>query len=477
MRGEILLDIKTKIIATIGPASHSEEILAQLIEKGIALARLNFSFGTHSEHKANILRIRKISEELQKPIAIIQDLQGPKLRVQKIKNGSIDLKVNSSITIVDDDDVDQNRIRISYPNLWKYITKGINLLLNDGLIELEVNEIEEGQIHCTVIHGGVLVEGKGLNIPSSELKIPSITDKDKKDLAFGLKNNVDFIALSFVRSDKDILELKNLISKSDKEVQIIAKIEKPEAIDNITQILQAADAIMVARGDLAIEMPLERVPLLQKKLIEVCHIHSKPVIIATQMLYTMEVSPRPSRAEVSDVAHAIHEGTDAVMLSGETAIGKYPVESVQTLVKIISESEKLLSPWIKEPREIKSIFRISSGVGFAICNLANILQAKAILTFTASGFTPLVISKMRPMTPIIALTPHLDVQRRCQLYWGVRAIHVNDIASTDEMFSVSEELVQKEKLAKKGDIIIITAGIPFGIKGTTNLIKVHIIGQ
>ena len=470
---------KTKVIATIGPASSTEEILTDFIQGGVSLARLNFSFGTLESHKAIIEKIRKISSELESSVAIIQDLQGPKLRVKKILDGSIDLKTGGSVSIVDRNELDKGMLSVTYPGLWKFVSKGSRILLSDGLIELEIEEIEEGSINCKIIHGGSLIEGKGLNIPSPTLKIPAITEKDKNDLQFGLQNEVDFVALSFVRSQKEIVELKNLISKSKKTARVIAKIEKPEAIDNITNILEAADAIMVARGDLAIEMPLERVPLLQRKLIELSHIHTKPVIIATQMLYTMETSPRPSRAEVSDVAHAIYEGTDAVMLSGETAIGKYPVESVQTLVKIVTEAEKSIFKIYQAPTEVKSIYRIPSSVAYAVCNLATMLQAKAIITFTSSGFTPLAISKQRSLIPIIALTPRKEVERRCCLYWGVKAFVTPDIDSTDKMFSVSEEIVREAKLAEKGDIIIITAGIPFGrgIQGTTNLIKVHTVGK
>lgn len=472
------MNIKTKIIATIGPASRSEEMLTELIENGVSLARLNFSFGTSREHSDVMVKIRKISEELQIPVAIIQDLQGPKLRVQKILDGAIDLEANASVTIVETTDVDKDMISISYPALSKFVAKDMHLLLDDGLIELKIEEIEEDKIHCKVLHGGHLLEGKGLNIPSPGLKIPAITDKDKEDLAFGLKNDVDFIALSFVKSKNDLLELKNLMKKSKKEIQMIAKIEKPEAIDNITEILQVASAIMVARGDLAIEMPLERVPSLQRKLVELCHIYSKPVIIATQMLYTMENNPRPSRAEVSDVANAILDGTDVVMLSGETAIGKYPIESVKTMVKIIEEAEKTTpnSPHLRDVK-IETIYQIPSNVGNATVLLADQLQAKAIFTFTASGFTALAISKQRPKTPIIALTPHKEVQRRCSLYWGVKSIVVDFINSTDEMFDISEKLALQENLAKKGDIILITAGIPFGKKMSTNLIKVHTIGD
>jgi pyruvate kinase len=472
------LDNKTKIIATIGPASRSEEILRELIKNGIDLVRLNFSFGTYQEHAEVIERVRKLSEELHMPVAIVQDLQGPKLRVQKILGGSVDLNANASVSIVETLDVDKNMISISYPNLSQYVSKDMHLLLDDGLIELKIDGIEPGKIHCKVLHGGHLIEGKGLNIPSSGLKIPAITEKDKEDLDFGLKNNVDFVALSFVRPKNDLLELKNLMKKSKKEAEIIAKIEKPEAIDNITDILQVASAIMVARGDLAIEMPLERVPSLQKKLVDLCHIYQKPVIIATQMLYTMEMNPRPSRAEVSDVANAIRDGCDVVMLSGETAIGKYPVETVQILEKIIAEAEKVpFKVKYKEDLKIETIYQIPSNVGHAAVSLADELHAKAIFTFTASGFTALAISKQRPKTPIIALTTKKEIQRRCCMYWGVRSFITDFIRTTDEMFQVSEKVTLSENIAKKGDIVIITAGIPFGTISTTNMIKVHTIGE
>ncbi|HUX98855.1 MAG TPA: pyruvate kinase [Candidatus Deferrimicrobium sp.] len=469
---------RTKIIATIGPVSSSEEVLYKLIKNGMNLARLNFSFGTAEEHKDRIIKMRKVSEELELPVAIIQDLQGPKLRIGKILDGSIDLIANNSVTIIDTPNVDKNTISITYPDFAKYVSKEMHLLLDDGLIELKIEEIDENKIHCKVLHGGHLVEGKGLNIPSAGLKIPAITDKDRNDLKFGLKNDIDFVALSFVQKKEDILELKDLISNANKDVQVIAKIEKPEAVDNITDIMQISDAIMVARGDLAIEVPLERVPTLQRRLIDLCHLYSKPVIIATMMLYTMEMNPRPTRAEVSDVANAVYEGTDVVMLSNETAVGKYPIEAVQTMVRIVSEAERT-SPLLNQPRkyEIKSIYQIPSGVSHSVCELADVLHAKAIFTFTASGFTALAISKQRPKTPIIALTTTKEIQRRCNIYWGVKSIITENIDSTDKMFKISEKLALDESLAKTGEIIIITAGIPFGISGTTNLIKVHTIGE
>jgi len=474
--GEIFLEKRTKIIATIGPASSSEEILMELIKSGVSLTRLNFSFGTHKEHQARIEKIRKISDELDLPIAIIQDLQGPKLRVQKLLDGSINLKADDKITIVDTLDVDKKTISISYPNLWQYIKKDMHLLLDDGLIELKVEAVEDGKIQCSVLHGGFLVEGKGLNIPSSGLKIPGITAKDKEDLKFGIQHHVDYVALSFVKTENDILELRQLIKESNSKTEIIAKIEKPEAIDHITKILQVSNAIMVARGDLAIEVPLERVPSLQRKLIELCQFYTKPVIIATQMLYTMEINPRPSRAEVSDVANAIQEGADAVMLSGETAIGKYPIEAVKTMAKIIVEAEKTSPRFLHEQEyTLETIHRIPSAASQAVCMMAQNLNAKAIFSFTSSGFTPLAISKQRPLTSIIALTPFKEVQRRCSLYWGVQSILVETIDTTDMMFEVSEKLAIEKGLAVPGDVIIITAGIPFGISGTTNLLKIHTI--
>ncbi len=470
------MENRTKIIATIGPASSSDEVLSELIMNGVRLARLNFSFGTHDEHKERIAQIRKISEELEIPVAIIQDLQGPKLRVQKILDGAIDLEANNSITLIESLDVDKNTLSITYPNLYKFVSKGMHLLLDDGLIELKIDEIEQAKIHCVVLHGGHLVEGKGLNIPSRGLKIPAITEKDREDLKFGLENNVDFAAMSFVRTEKEIIELKSIIAHSERETQIIAKIEKPEAIENMAKILNVADSLMVARGDLAIEMPLEQVPSLQRWLIELCHTHTKPVITATQLLWSMEVNPRPTRAEVSDVANAINEGTDAVMLSGETAIGKFPVESVKTLVKIINEAEKTAPKLhLYEKSKVEPTQQIPSGVSQAVRSLAEELQAKAIFTFTTSGFTALAISKQRPLIPIVALTPFPDVQRRCNLYWGVKAVVIEEIDSTDKIFDLTERIALKEKVAQPGDIVIITAGIPFGVKGTTNLIKVHTI--
>jgi pyruvate kinase len=468
---------KTKIIATIGPSSSSKDILREMVNS-IDLARLNFSFGDYNFHEQNINNIRELSSELNKNIAILQDIQGPKIRVTKILNQEIDLKYEHTLIILPEQNMisNPNEISISYPNLYQDVKPKDKILMADGSIELEVTKIEEKKIFCKVIQGGVLKEKKGLNVPI-KLNIPAITDKDERDIKFGLKQGIDYIALSFVRSPEDILHIRSLFNVSkEPELQpsIIAKIERPEAVENLEEIIKVSDGIMVARGDLGIELPYEKIPLIQKNILELCRDYSKPVIIATQMLFSMVHSIRPTRAEVADIFNAVMGGADALMLSDETAVGEHPIKVVNTFNKIITEAEKEVSPIYNPPTKKDQVLDTAHAVANAACELAEVVNAKAIVSFTKSGFTALLISKNRPKVDIVAITPEESVLRKMALYWGVLDSTLKpNVKDADDIIKTSQKVVLDKGLAKSRDLIIITAGLPFAYTGITNLIKVH----
>ncbi|MHA1231838.1 MAG: pyruvate kinase [Candidatus Helarchaeota archaeon] len=470
---------KTKIIATVGPASFKKEVLEKIIEKA-DIIRLNFSFGDHDFYTKLIEQIRDISSKNSRNVAILQDIQGPKIRISKIKNGKLELKSNDTLIIKSNTDhLLDDEISITYNGLYKDVKPGDKILISDGIIELEVNKIKDNNIITSVIQGGLLKEKKGLNVPI-KLDIPTITQKDYNDIIFGIQQNMDYIALSFVRSPSDIIELRKIIEKNKKSHEdgntpgIVAKIERPEALNEIEKIIELSDAIMVARGDLGIELPLEKIPKIQHNIIKYCLKLSKPVIIATQLLYSMVNTARPTRAEVADVYNSVLGGADCLMLSDETASGKYPIKSIEIFNKIIIEAEKDLIPIQLFFRSEKhESFDPAHAVANAACELANDLKAKAIVSFTKSGFTALLISKNRPNANIIGITPNKSVLGKLALFWGVIAKYYPNIKTTDEIINISEKCVLDEGLAKKGDIIIITAGIPFGFSGITNLIKVH----
>ncbi|MHA1269365.1 MAG: pyruvate kinase [Candidatus Helarchaeota archaeon] len=472
---------KTKIIATIGPASSSPNILRNLV-KNVDVVRLNFSYGDHKTHKETIRNIRAIAEELNLNTAILQDIQGPKIRINKILNGEIELNYNDTIKIVPNMEIlNPDEISITYDSLYKDVKTGDKILISDGFIELEVLKIENKTIYTKVIQGGILKEKKGLNVPT-KLNIPTISEKDYEDIIFGLQHEVDYIAISFVRSPNDILRVIEIFKeyKNNKEVDsfpgIIAKIERPEAVSNLDEIVKLSDGIMVARGDLGVELPLERIPKIQRDIIITCQKLSKPVIIATQMLYSMVYSLRPTRSEVDDIYNAVISGADCLMLSDETAVGKHPIKVINMFNTIIKEAEKDLIPL--HSLKMHKVFKahdIAHAVANSACELVDELRAKVIVTFTKSGFTGLLISKNRPNVNILAITPKKSVMRKLSLYWGVQAILEPDVKNTDDIINVSENCVLENKMADKGDIIIITAGLPIGFTGVTNLIKVHYI--
>ena len=472
---------KTKIVCTIGPACESESVLEKLIDSGMNVARLNFSHGTMEEHAEKIRTIRFLSEKKGTQIAILQDLAGPKIRIGNIKDGPVILQSDQSFILTTDNvPGDQKEVTINYAKLTDEVTENDRILLADGNIELYVSYVNRTKIHCKVIVGGELSSNKGLNLPGSTLSIPAITNKDRLDLDFGLDQGIDYVAMSFVRSKNDIQQIKTVMKNKNKYVPIIAKIEKHEALENIDEILSAVDGIMVARGDLAVETALENVPLVQKMLIKKCNQAGKPVITATQMLKSMVDSPRPTRAEANDVANAVLDGTDAVMLSEETAVGKYPIKAVQIMTKIIEATElnrdiKRQSILLNEMENESKACAIANAVSRASYEMAMDLKAKVILTPTTSGATAKMIARYRPNQPIIALSPNLHVIRQLNLVWGVYPNLVEKYKTTDKIIEYAKIAALKTGLVNKGDVVVITAGVTTGIPGTTNLIKADVL--
>lgn len=462
---------KTKIVCTIGPSSDSEEILKRLVRAGMNVARLNFSHGTREEHGGKIRMIRKVSGSLSRPVAILQDLAGPKIRVGVVPEPGIRLEAGQTFSLTGEESRGQaDRVSVSYPGLAEDVKVGDRILLADGLMELEVRDIQGGDIRCRVITGGVLTSHKGINLPTGTIRAPSLTEKDREDLLFGLENGVDYVALSFVREAKDIARVKEIITAKGLDTPVIAKIEKHEAIDHLEEIMEAADGLMVARGDLGVEIPLAHVPLIQKKIIRRANEMGKVVITATQMLRSMVDSPRPTRAEATDVANAVLDGTDAVMLSEETASGAYPVEAVQFMSEIVRSAEekyphgKYLSLM---PRK-----DVGESVAHVSCVLADHLDAAAIVATTQSGKTAEHISRYRPKRPIIALSQRPETVRRLALYWGCSPRLVADPRDTDDMIEKAAASALESGQVQKGDLVVITAGHPVWVAGTTNMLRV-----
>lgn len=473
---------KTKIVCTIGPASESEEMLEKLILAGMNVARLNFSHGSHEEHGARIQRIREVSKRLNKIVGILLDTKGPEIRTHKMENDAIELATGQKIAISTTEVLGNNEVfSITYDKLIEDVTPGSIILLDDGLIELRVESIdmEAGKIHTTIINAGTLKNNKGVNVPGVSVQLPGITEKDAQDILFGVEQDVDFIAASFVRRDSDVLEIRELLEKNGgSHIQIVPKIENQEGVDNIDKILEVSDGLMVARGDLGVEIPAEEVPLVQKKLISKCNQLGKAVITATQMLDSMQRNPRPTRAEASDVANAILDGTDAIMLSGETAAGMYPVESVETMHKIAVRTEKAVDyrsvvGKLSKKRDVN----MTDAIGQAVAHTSLNLNVKAVLAPTESGHTAKMISKFRPGVPIIGVTSSPRPARQLTLVWGVYPIIGAKAHTTDEILETSIDESLEHGYVSHGDLVIITAGVPVGKAGTTNLMKVHVIGD
>ncbi|MED3843762.1 pyruvate kinase [Geobacillus stearothermophilus] len=473
---------KTKIVCTIGPASESVEKLVQLMEAGMNVARLNFSHGDHEEHGRRIANIREAAKRTGRTVAILLDTKGPEIRTHNMENGAIELKEGAKLVISMSEVLGTpEKISVTYPSLIDDVSVGAKILLDDGLISLEVNAVDKqaGEIVTTVLNGGVLKNKKGVNVPGVKVNLPGITEKDRADILFGIRQGIDFIAASFVRRASDVLEIRELLEAHDAlHIQIIAKIENEEGVANIDEILEAADGLMVARGDLGVEIPAEEVPLIQKLLIKKCNMLGKPVITATQMLDSMQRNPRPTRAEASDVANAIFDGTDAVMLSGETAAGQYPVEAVKTMHQIALRTEQALEHRdILSQRTKESQTTITDAIGQSVAHTALNLDVAAIVTPTVSGKTPQMVAKYRPKAPIIAVTSNESVSRRLALVWGVYTKEAPHVNTTDEMLDVAVDAAVRSGLVKHGDLVVITAGVPVGETGSTNLMKVHVISD
>ena len=468
--------IKTKIVCTIGPASSSYEKIEKLIQGGMDVARLNFSHGSHKEHHQVIENIRQASLKANESVAVLQDLGGPKIRIGKIEKEPIFLKKGSSFILTNREvPGDEQRVSVTFSSLPLKVKKGDRIFLADGTLELKVKELTPTDIICRIIRGGELTSHKGINIPNISMDIPSLTEKDYQDILFGIENKVDFIGLSFTRNAEDVLRARKFLKENGAEdISLIAKIEKKEAVDNLKEIIETSDGIMIARGDLGVEIPLENVPLVQKNIIKMCNLPGKPVITATQMLMSMVNVPRPTRAEVTDVANAILDGTDAIMLSEETAIGNYPLEAVETMNKIALRVEKAIDyEKILSERSLSVKPTNPDAISHATCQVALDLKAKAIVTFTFSGSTARMVSRYRPPVPIIAASTQDSTVRKLALSWGVYPFKSEELENTDDMIEKSRKVALATRLVKKGDKIIITAGIPFKIPGTTNLLKVE----
>lgn len=471
---------KTKIICTLGPAVNNEETLKRLMKKGMDVARLNFSHGTHEEHKARVDMFKKVRESLKLPIPLLLDTKGPEIRTGNFAASEVQLKEGDPFVFVNEDIVgDATRSAISYKELYKDVRKGSRILVNDGLVELEVTDIKGRDIHCRVLNGGTIGDHKGINVPEADIHLPSLTDKDVEDIIFGIENEFDFIAASFVRKASDVVEIKKILEKHGGEgIKVIAKIENREGINNFDEIIRVADGIMVARGDLGVEIPVEEVPIVQKQLIEKCYRNGKPVITATQMLDSMIRNPRPTRAEASDVANAIYDGTSVIMLSGETAAGKYPVETLEMMDKIAQKAEMSMDYWKRfSTMQYDMTPSVTNAISHATCTTALDLKASAIITVTETGHTARMISRFRPACPIIATTTDERVHRQMSLSWGVIPYLVEQASTTDEMFDMGVEKALESGHVQNGDLVVITAGVPIGVSGTTNILKVHIVGK
>ncbi|MEH7348892.1 pyruvate kinase [Gottfriedia acidiceleris] len=471
---------KTKIVCTIGPASESVEKLVELINAGMNVARLNFSHGSHEEHAARITSIREASKKTGRTVAILLDTKGPEIRTLDFEGGQAELTTGNEVIITTEPVVGTaEKFAVSYEGLIDDVHVGSKILIDDGLIGLEVIGIEGKDIRTKVLNSGLVKNKKGVNVPNVRVNLPGITEKDISDIEFGIEQKVDFIAASFVRKASDVLEIRELLGKHGAEyIQIIPKIENQEGIDNIDEILEVSDGLMVARGDMGVEIPPEEVPIVQKLLIKKCNNLGKPVITATQMLDSMQRNPRPTRAEASDVANAILDGTDAIMLSGETAAGTYPVESVSMMNSIALRIEKSLQYeelFKKRQRENKGT--ITDAIGQSVAATALNLKVAAIIAPTESGHTAKMISKYRPKAPILAITSDIRICRRLTLVWGVQTEYRERANSTDEMLQHAMEAAQDAKFVSNGDTVIITAGLPVGETGMTNMMKIHVVGD
>ena len=470
---------KTKIICTLGPAVDSDDMLRKLILSGMNCARFNFSHGTHESQLATLTRLKRVRDELGIPVAALMDTKGPEIRIKTFKDGPISLAEGDSFTLTTREvEGDGKQVSVTYANLHNEVDKGTRILIDDGLVELLVDDIKGQDIHCTVQSGGGLSNNKSINIPDTSIQLPALTDKDREDLKFAAENDFDIVAASFIRKASDIIDIREELAKwGGEDMRVMAKIENREGVDNFDEILEVADAIMVARGDLGVEIPAHEVPVIQKEMIGKCIAAGKAVITATQMLDSMIRNPRPTRVEVSDVANAVFDGTSCVMLSGETASGKYPIEALSTMVNTVTAAEEAIDYWgrFRERSLLPVVSGISDAITHSCCLTAMDLNASAILAATRSGYTAKVISRFRPACPIVALCQNESTRRQLAISWGVHPYLSGEVDSTDRMFSLAVDVARKENAVQIGDTVVITAGVPLGQSGTTNLIKAQIV--
>jgi len=471
--------LRTKIICTVGPSSERVPVLIKMIQAGMNVARLNFSHGTHQDHAKRLELIREAAGKAGKSVALMLDTKGPEIRLGYLEKEPIELKAGEKVTLtVENVKGNEKLLPVTYKGLPRDVCPGNRILIADGLIELRVLDKNRKNVECEIVNGGELTSQKGVNLPGVVVNIPAVTDRDIEDILFGIKHGLDFVAASFIRKANDILAIRQIIEESGADLDIIAKIESREGLNNLDEIIKVADGVMVARGDLGVEIPVEEVPLVQKTIIEKCNRAGKPVITATQMLESMIHNPRPTRAEASDIANAIFDGTDAIMLSGETAAGKYPVEAVQTMASIAKKAESSLKyQEMLAKRQRNSACTVTDAISHATCTIAEDLGAAAIITSTETGYTSQMVSKYRPKAPVVAVTPVDKVLRKMALIWGVQPLLVKRTADTDSMISTAIESALGAGLISPGDLVVITAGLPVGVHGTTNLIKVHTVGD
>ncbi|WP_020394687.1 pyruvate kinase [Thiolinea disciformis] len=472
------LDRRTKIVATLGPASQEPAVMRRLVEAGVNVFRLNFSHGTREAQRALYETVRQIEAEIGRPLSILMDLQGPKLRIGTFAEGPIHLQTGATFTLyLNARKGDKEGVTLPHPEIFEVLRSGHELLLDDGKLRLKVtNTAEPGVAVTEVLVGGALSDRKGVNVPQTQLPISALTEKDRADLAFGLELGVDWVALSFVQRPEDIIEAKQLIGD---RAGVLAKLEKPSALDNLEEIIELSDAVMVARGDLGVELPPERVPMIQKRIVSLARHHGRPVIVATQMLESMINAPVPTRAEASDVATAIYDGADAVMLSAETAAGKYPLEAVEVMGRIISETEKdLRSRHVLKADPLSDEESTDADViAYAASQIASVRHCKAIVTFTSTGSTTVRAARVRGDVPILGLTPSLQVSRKLALVWGVYSVQTRDVVSFSDMVGKAVRMVQRKGFAEQGDRIVVTAGVPFGKPGTTNVLRLAMVSS
>ncbi|MCM1386034.1 MAG: pyruvate kinase [Bacillus sp. (in: Bacteria)] len=467
---------KTKIVCTLGPSTDNEDVLRQLMLEGMNVARCNFSHGVYEEHKKRMDMVKKLRKEVKKPIAILLDTKGPEVRVKQFKDGKVTLKEDQLFTLTSEEvEGTQDKVSVTYNRLYEDLEVGMKVLIDDGLIEMRVEKVEQTSIVCRVLNGGTVSNNKGINVPDVNLSMPYVSEKDREDILFGISQDVDFIAASFVQNKEDILQLRRLLDKNGGEdIKIIAKIENAQGVENIDEIIEVSDGIMIARGDMGVEIPYEEVPVIQKMIIKKVYQLGKQVITATQMLESMVKNPRPTRAEATDIANAVYDGTSAIMLSGETAAGAYPVEAVKTMVRIAERTEQDVD-YRKRffHHDRKANPDITDAICHATCTTAHDLNAKAIVTVTKSGRSARMISGYRPASGIIGCATSEKVCRQINLAWGVTPILIKEEKDVYDLFDNALRAAEKMHLLEKGDLTVITSGVPIGISGTTNMIKVQ----